>query len=98
MAKIEDAFDTFYNEFKDWTKKQILHRTFDIILNDTEEIGEKDKEINRLKEIAHKMHTWIFLHSGDEQKVYDELGLTDEENARLGDSGQFRIGSDKNEN
>lgn len=49
MDKIEDAFDTFYNEFKDWTKKQILHRTFDIILKDTEEIGEKDKEIERLK-------------------------------------------------
>jgi hypothetical protein len=53
------------------------------------------EEIERLKEIAHKMHLWIFLHSGDEQKVYDELGLTDEENAMLGYSGQFRIGEDK---
>lgn len=56
------------------------------------------EENERLKEIAHKMHLWIFLHSGDEQKVYDELGLTDEENDMLGYSGQFRIGGDENEN
>lgn len=48
MDKMEYTFDDFYNEFKDWTKKQILHRTFDIILKDTEEIEEKDKEIERL--------------------------------------------------
>ena len=58
---------------------------------------EKDKEIEQLKEIAKKMHLWIFLHSGDEQKVYDELGLTDEENAMLGYNGQIRIGGDDNE-
>lgn len=55
------------------------------------------EENERLKKIAHKMHLWIFLHTGDEQKVYDELGLTDEENAMLGYSGQFRIGEDKDE-
>ncbi len=60
------------------------------------DLQEKDKEIERLKEIAHKMHLWIFLHSEDEQKVYDELGLTDEENDMLGYSGQFRIGEDYN--
>ena len=54
-----------------------------------------EQENKRLKEIAHKMHLWIFLHSGDEQKVYDELELTDEENAILGYSGQFRIGGDE---
>lgn len=45
----------------------------------------------RLLEIARKMHFWIFLSVGDEQKVYDELGLTDEENAVLGYSGQMMI-------
>ena len=54
------------------------------------------EENERLKEIARKMHLWIFLHSGNEQEVYDELGLTDEENAMLGYSGQFRLqGEDK---
>ena len=43
----------------------------------------------RLLEIAMKMHTWIFLHAFDEQEVYDELGLTDEENAILGYGGQL---------
>ena len=32
----------------------------------------------RLLEIARKMHCWIFLNTGDEQEVYDKLGLTDE--------------------
>jgi hypothetical protein len=57
-----------------------------------EQLEEKDKEIERLKYIGHKMHLWIFLNSGDEQKVYDELGLTDEENAILGYSGQYKVG------
>ena len=59
------------------------------------ELTNLQEENERLKAIAHKMHLWIFLHCGDEQKVYDELGLTDEENAMLGYSGQFRIGDDK---
>lgn len=43
----------------------------------------------RLHQIALKMHNWIFLNSGDEQEVYDELGLTDEENAFLGYGGKI---------
>ena len=45
----------------------------------------------RLHQIARKMHGWIFLNSGDEQAVYDELGLTDEENAFLGYGGRFIV-------
>lgn len=45
----------------------------------------------RLLEIARKMHCWIFLHTADEFEVYDELGLTDEENALLGSMGQFEV-------
>jgi hypothetical protein len=45
----------------------------------------------RLLEIAHKMHTWIFLNTFDEFEVYDELGLTDEENAILGSYGKFEL-------
>lgn len=46
------------------------------------------------KELLHaakKMHTWIFLNTGDEQKAYDECGLSDEMNAALGYGGQFEI-------
>ena len=49
-------------------------------------------EYDRLLKIAQQMHTWIFLHSEDEQAVYDELGLTDEESAILGYSGQLILG------
>lgn len=49
----------------------------------------------RLLEIAQKMHCWIFLNVGDEQEVYDELGLTDEENAILGYSGQMVISTNE---
>ena len=51
----------------------------------------KKIEYDRLLEIAAKMHCWIFLHSFDEQEVYDELGLTDEENAILGYGGSFEL-------
>jgi len=46
----------------------------------------------RLLELARKMHLYIFLNSGDEQSIYDELGLTDGENTILGYGGQFKIG------
>lgn len=48
-------------------------------------------EYERLLEIASKMHCWIFLHTFDEDEVYDELGLTPEENAILGSVGKIEI-------
>lgn len=48
----------------------------------------------RLLEIAEKMHCWIFLHTADEYEVYDELGLTDEENAVLGSMGRIELLTD----
>ena len=41
------------------------------------------KHVDLLK-AAKAMHTWIFLHTGDEQKAYDECHLSDEMNAALG--------------
>lgn len=46
-------------------------------------------EYDRLLKIAKKMHLWIFHNTFDEQKAYDECGLTDEENAILGYGGSF---------
>lgn len=45
--------------------------------------------IEELLRIGAKMHTWIFLHTTDEQAAYDEIGLTDEQNALFGYSGQM---------
>ena len=45
----------------------------------------------RLHQIASKMHLWIFLHSRNEQEVYDLLGLTDDENMELGYGGRFVV-------
>ena len=45
--------------------------------------------IEELLRIGVKMHTWIFLHTTDEQAAYDEIGLTDEQNALFGYSGQM---------
>ena len=55
-------------------------------------------EYNRLLQIAHKMHEWIFLNSIDEQEVYDSLGLTEEENYILGSLGKIIIETDNNQN
>jgi len=52
-------------------------------------------EIARLKKITRKMHLWIFLHTEDEKKVYNELELTNEDNEMLGYSGQFIMKGDK---
>ena len=52
----------------------------------------------RLFKIAKAMHTYIFLHSGDEQAAYDECGLTAEENAELGYGGQYILTSENSEN
>ena len=47
--------------------------------------------IEELLKAASAMHTWIFLHTGDEQAAYDECGLTDEMNAELGYGGKFIV-------
>ena len=60
-------------------------------------IQKLEQEKDRLLNIARKMHTWIFLHTGNEKEVYDELGLTDEENVLLGYHGQFILGDKENE-
>ena len=59
MANMQDGFNDFYNEFKDWTKEQLLHRLYDIILQDVEEIGEKNKEIDRLNNIINELEEWL---------------------------------------
>ena len=53
--------------------------------------GQAADAIEKLLKVASAMHTWIFLHTGDEQAAYDECGLTDEMNAELGYGGQFVI-------
>lgn len=59
--------------------------------NSTEDVLENAievlKDYEHLLQIAKRMHTWIFLHTADEFKVYDELGLTDEDNEMLGSIG-----------
>lgn len=45
--------------------------------------------IEELLKAARAMHLWIFLNTGDEQKAYDECGLSDEMNAALGYGGKM---------
>lgn len=51
----------------------------------------------RLMKIACAMHTWIFCYTSDEYSVYDELGLTDEENMVLGSMGRVCIEAETEE-
>lgn len=46
---------------------------------------------SRLYNIAHKMHTWIFLNTVDHEAVFKEIGLTPEENEFLGDLGDILV-------
>ena len=61
---------------------------------------EKNERIqyNRLMHLASEMHLYIFLHTGDEQGAYDEIGLTGEENAILGYSGEFELRPEGSDN
>lgn len=50
-----DAFDRFYNEFKDWSKENILRRVYDIILDDvdkTRQIEQLEKENKKYKDLG----------------------------------------------
>ncbi len=49
------------------------------------------RTIDELLKVAKAMHTWIFLNSADEQKAYEECGLTDEINFALGYGGKVEI-------
>ena len=49
-----------------------------------------DKHVDLLR-AAKAMHTWIFLHTVDEQAAYDECHLSDEMNMALGYGGRFEI-------
>ena len=56
------------------------------------------EEYEHLLKIARKMHTWIFLNTGDEQAVYDEIGLSDEDNMLLGYGGKIELAVGEEEN
>lgn len=43
-----------------------------------------EEEYNELLKAARKMHLWIFLNVGDEEKAYEECGLSEEMNKKLG--------------
>lgn len=46
---------------------------------------------SRLYNIAHKMHTWIFLNTADHEAIFKEIGLSPEENEFLGDLGNIQV-------
>ena len=62
-----------------------------------EEMKAKRKEIQenitkeRLLELCFEMHKWIYIHTGDEEEAYNEIGLTDEENFLFGYSGKLNM-------
>lgn len=53
--------------------------------------------IEEVLKIAKAMHTWIFLNSADEQKAYEECGLTDEINFALGYGGKVVVKPEEDE-
>lgn len=91
-----DQIDTYYNDIKRYFNlidmieyDRIESQKYIVRIN--KELNELSSKYDRLLNAAKKMHLWIFLHTGDEKAVYDELELTDEENALLGYGGQLKI-------
>lgn len=62
------------------------------------DVVEKER-YDHVLELARKMHTWIFSNTYDEQAAYDEMGLTDEDNALLGYGGrvEFSVNEERGE-
>ena len=58
MANMQDGFNDFYNEFKEWTKEQILHRTYDICL----ENADKDREIERFNNTLDEIESIVYAN------------------------------------
>ena len=83
----------------DWKKSKKIKEECDEIVKQIKQRGDLEMRIEyeRLLEIAKKMHTWIFCNTGDEQAVYDKLGLTEEENCILGYGGKIEIPIPQNE-
>lgn len=48
-------------------------------------------DYDELLKAAKAMHTWIFLHSSDEEMAYKACRLSDEMNTLLGYSGAFTV-------
>lgn len=61
-----DTFDRFYNEFKDWSKEDILRRTYNIILDD----ADKTRQIEQLENIINEATE--FTNSHFKEMVADE--------------------------
>ncbi len=62
-----------------------------LVLEAADELERQDKYNKELVGAASKMHTWIFLHSADEQDAYDWCGLTEEQNALFGYGGKYEM-------
>lgn len=77
-------------------QKEELGKIFEERKKHQKEIAEKISK-ERLLELCYKMHLWIFKNCIGEDEVYDELGLTNEENFLFGYGGSFEIKGDPNE-
>ena len=113
-VKMDGIYQDFKNGkgvFSDFDMFCVEHcKDIEDVLNRIDELEEQlystnqcvnemlDVQEDRLLKIARKMHTWIFLHVEDEQKAYDDLGLSDDDNRLLGYLGQIKFrGEDINE-
>jgi len=79
---------SYYDAEKDECKSWDVLRRKEHLLLDAADATEE------LLKAARAMHLWIFLNTGDEEKVYEECGLSDEMNAALGYGGKMVFRSD----
>lgn len=74
-----------YDSLSDEEKAEINKQREERAKRRIELAKESGLTYERLFELAYKMHLQIYLLAGDhEQEVYDEIGLTEEENSLFG--------------
>ena len=75
----------------DETADKHIEETADHLLANGVTLQTAPISYERLLHIARQMHLWIFLNCADEQKAYDELKITEEENVVFGYGGKLEI-------
>ena len=70
-----DTFDRFYNEFKDWSKEDILRRTYNIILDDADKTRQIEQLENIRKEAINKLKEHQYDLDYEPWSIYKIKGL-----------------------
>lgn len=90
---IVDAENDLFRQRGFFLDRERIEKTVDYLISNGVTVQTTPISYERLLKLALKMHCWIFLHCADELEVYNQLGLTEEENYVFGYGGKLEMPS-----